>query len=286
MFRRDSWFAEAVSPAACGLPAQLFQTSLVQNEVVFSSDGLSLLSLDRLYSLKSALSSYSRTLSPPRLEDAVDELRRFVLATGGATASKADILRSYDWLTVSDEAIAHLDSMYRRAYGGPDQVGAISGISGPEPSTPSLPVPVVRRSSSSFHDQGLNPATIGVAVTTTELRRPSPLPHPSSPSPKIPLLKLQTAFDLQLSMGQRGDESAGSTVRPDDMTRGLNPWSRLSIGRVLSSGLLSADRGSKQPGPQTPNGYDDISPITRGEWGFLMVNNALGGGRTVAVETC
>ena len=34
-------------------------------------------------------------------------------------------------------------------------------------------------------------------------------------------------------------------------------------------------------GPMTPNGYDDISPITRGEWGFLMGAKA---GKTVAVE--
>jgi hypothetical protein len=35
-------------------------------------------------------------------------------------------------------------------------------------------------------------------------------------------------------------------------------------------------------GPTTPNGYDYISPITRGEWGMLM----FGKGRTVGVEMC
>ncbi|KAL2271631.1 hypothetical protein VTJ83DRAFT_1002 [Remersonia thermophila] len=35
-------------------------------------------------------------------------------------------------------------------------------------------------------------------------------------------------------------------------------------------------------GPLTPNAYDDISPITRGEWGLLM----MGKGRTVQIETC
>jgi hypothetical protein len=35
-------------------------------------------------------------------------------------------------------------------------------------------------------------------------------------------------------------------------------------------------------GPMTPNGYDDISPITRGEWGFLM----FGKGKTAKVEMC
>jgi hypothetical protein len=38
-------------------------------------------------------------------------------------------------------------------------------------------------------------------------------------------------------------------------------------------------------GPTTPNGYDDISPITRGEWGFLMVDDKFQGAKTVKVET-
>lgn len=36
-------------------------------------------------------------------------------------------------------------------------------------------------------------------------------------------------------------------------------------------------------GPSTPNGYDDISPITRGEWGFLMGGGASGVGRQAGV---
>lgn len=39
--------------------------------------------------------------------------------------------------------------------------------------------------------------------------------------------------------------------------------------RRSSSLVLQQDKA----GPATPNGYDDISPITRGEWGFLMVSD-------------
>ena len=39
-------------------------------------------------------------------------------------------------------------------------------------------------------------------------------------------------------------------------------------------------------GPMTPNGYDDISPTTRGEWGFLFSGDAWKQGKTAAVETC
>jgi hypothetical protein len=43
---------------------------------------------------------------------------------------------------------------------------------------------------------------------------------------------------------------------------------------------------SSRMGPMTPNGYDDISPVTRGEWGFLFQGETWQNGRTVRVETC
>jgi hypothetical protein len=45
---------------------------------------------------------------------------------------------------------------------------------------------------------------------------------------------------------------------------------------------LPSPQAQERVGPTTPNGYDDISPITRGEWGFLM----FGKGRVAGVEMC
>jgi hypothetical protein len=53
-------------------------------------------------------------------------------------------------------------------------------------------------------------------------------------------------------------------------------------GRESGSHLQVQPQGDDRVGPMTPNGYDDISPITRGEWGFLM----FGKGRTAGVGTC
>ncbi|KAG5952028.1 hypothetical protein E4U58_000956 [Claviceps cyperi] len=132
----------AVSPLAYGLSSQLFTNSVIQHQVLFSSDGLTILALDRLYSLKAALASYARIKTPLRLEDAVDELRRYVLAGNGAPVTKSHLFRAYDWLNVDLGAVADLDSMYKRAYGGPDQVGAIAGIE-PIPHPPA-PLPPLR----------------------------------------------------------------------------------------------------------------------------------------------
>lgn len=114
--------------------------------------------------------------------------------------------------------------------------------------------------------------------------------------------------------GDQQEEDEDRTARPLDRSA-LQTWNnRFTIDQVLSSnGTLSPNvvaaaaaagqgngsgngrgesvRGSARSsaqalGPITPNASDDISPITRGEWGFMMVDNALNGGRTVTVETC
>ncbi|KAK2595576.1 hypothetical protein QQS21_006687 [Conoideocrella luteorostrata] len=334
----NSLLSPAVDPTAYGLSSKLFTNSLVQNEVLFSSDGLTLLSIDRLYSVKSALSSYSKTRSPLRLEDAVDELRRYILANNGAKVTHADLLRSYDWLNISPAAVSDLDQMYRRAYGGPDEVGAISGVKRRPPSKTlnrhfgPHPEPTIRSDDDdglliSFDEEEEEAASltrIGLAVTTSEVNKP--------PTPRGPALKIQTSFDLVETPvlrskwdhddddddddgGGGGGESNGNkedtgrkdsdkdrdvedveegqeeedgdrTARPlETLPVGFAPWNGSSIDQVLSA-VAGPERSSIPHGPTTPNGYDDISPITKGEWGFLMMDDAFRGARTVAVETC
>lgn len=43
------------------------------------------------------------------------------------------------------------------------------------------------------------------------------------------------------------------------------------------------DRGPHFRGPMTPNAFEDITPVTKGEWGFLMTTERA---RRGAVETC
>ncbi|KAK7424987.1 hypothetical protein QQZ08_008383 [Neonectria magnoliae] len=301
------WLSPAVSPAACGLTNQLIHSSIIQNEVLFCSEGLTLVSLDRLYSLKSALSSYSKTKSHLRLEDAVDELRRIILANNGEKVTKSDILRSYDWLSVSNSALVDLDRMYRRAYGGPEKLGGISGMAG-------FFEPVIKPSSY-FDIDDSDDSDDEAEAETIELVLPARKNIlPQTPSPKPPLLKLQTSFGSQkkrpaLQIPQENavkvveeEEDGDHTARPTDrLLFTMHTWNTNggTIDQVLSAplvsptvfspGVMSPDLLSPdQPtefGPTTPNGYEDISPTTRGEWGFLMVDDAFQSGRTVAVET-
>ncbi|KAJ6788320.1 hypothetical protein PWT90_05132 [Aphanocladium album] len=311
--------APALSAPACGFNAALFNNSIAQNDVLFSSDGLSLISFDRLYSLKAALSSYSKTGSPLRLEDAVDELRRYVLACG-KKVSKMHLLRSYDWLNVSHSALVDLDRMYRRAYGGVEMQGGIEGMyfaPVPESSVWSDESDDEEIEEELYHDQDsgvyveglpdsptIEVATIGMAVSTT----PVPIQLKRSPSPKMPLLRVQTSFvktpavrhiervdtsnDTKPPPKQPESEEDVLTARPDDeageaaalRNQLWHTAQSTSIDQVLSPGPDPPPRD--QGGPMTPNGYDDISPITRGEWGFLMVDRDFQNARTVAVTTC
>ncbi|KAH6636551.1 hypothetical protein F5144DRAFT_183998 [Chaetomium tenue] len=119
-FKLDpTWLPQAVSPSALGLPADLILKSTVQNKTLFTSERLTLLSLDHLYTFRTALQAYARTRANARLEDAVDELRRLFLANGRRALRKSTLLGAYRWLDpLNDAALADVCRMYERAYGG------------------------------------------------------------------------------------------------------------------------------------------------------------------------
>jgi len=280
-----------MNPSMCGLNAQLIHQSIIQNDVMFKSEGLTLLALDGLYSLKAALSAYARTGSPMRLEDAVDELRRLVIANNGRKVTKVELLRSYDWLRISDWALRDLDEMYKRAYGGLDAVGAISGMPKPESESEPFIEPMIRSEFDHDSDDGteiddeLDEPMIGIALTRGGSRRATP---------KTPVLKLQTNFDPlppklrspgEDGQGDRDNDSARTAKAIDQPAHIVQFWPTSSIDEIMTAGVLSPERSSMRLGPMTPNGYDDISPTTRGEWGFLMVDDAFQGAKQAAIET-
>ena len=96
----------------------MIRRSLNQNSVVFSAEGLTLYALDHLYSFKSQLYTYSRSLSRYDLESAVDELHRLVLVQHGRRITKGYLIRAYDWMGISLAALAEVNEQYKVAYGG------------------------------------------------------------------------------------------------------------------------------------------------------------------------
>jgi hypothetical protein len=253
--------------------------------------------LDRLYTFKAALSSYSRTLSPLRLEDAVDELRRLVLARKGAVVARAELARWYDWLSFSDGSLADVRGMYRRAYGGKTGAGGVEGVPHPPVEEGEIDGETDFETDSAKDEEGALPGDrekTPLARTVEVCLAPEAAPAKTPPV----LLKLQTQFPVPAAArddvvmigftpitGPRrdADDEEVVTARPGRESRQL--WSPTTIAEVLHDQALAGGRSPM--GPMTPNGYDDISPITRGEWGFLMVDGGVKQGmKTAAVVTC
>lgn len=117
-------------PSTYNIPPVVLHSSILQNNVLHSSEGLTLVSLDHLYTFKAALNRYAAVQSEfgshVELEDAVDELRRYVLSgsAGRRRLLKSTLISAYDWMGPVDEtALADVMNMYSRAYGGAKDTG-------------------------------------------------------------------------------------------------------------------------------------------------------------------
>lgn len=215
-FRLGSeWLAPPVSPTDCqegALPKDLIRRSLQQNDIVFGNEGLTLLSVDRLYTFKLALAAYSASSNQgvnEALTAAVNELRLLVLSHKCRRISAAYLYRSYADVAISESGLQTINAAYRSVY----QSDAIAL-------------------------------------------------HPSS-------AKKFNAGDRR-PITDRADTEDVAVDLKEEQTEVL----RLShwLGRRAGGG------------PNTPKGYEDVTPITRCEWGFLMGQRE--GGNMGAVETC
>ena len=155
---------------------------------------MTLLSVDHVYSFKMTLmqcSSDSRDAC--KRQEAVDALRRLVLAHSGRCITKGYLLRVYEHVPISLDALFDVNELYRVSYGGQKK----------------LP---------------------GVLMQSQNKASPPPLKTEFAP-------------------------------------------------------MENLDRGPHQRGKRTPNVFEDITPVTRGEWCYLMVGEAWKG-RAVEVQTC
>ncbi|OBT99533.1 hypothetical protein VE01_02959 [Pseudogymnoascus verrucosus] len=181
----------------------LTHRSLHQNTILFSSEGLTIVSLDRIYTLKHALATYSRLLSTGAsapaialaLARALSELRALIFAQSGRPVANTYLQRAYDHLRVSPFALRLVNAAFAALY------------------------------------KGSHPPISGVPEEAIRLAAP--------PTPK-----------------ERRERESSTTVK--------------------------SFRGPYCRGPVTPGGWGDITPVTRGEWGFV-VGGWKGRG---AVETC
>ncbi|EEP78081.1 predicted protein [Uncinocarpus reesii 1704] len=100
----------------------IIKRSLVQNDVLFSHEGLTLLNIDHVYLLKQYLNALSRNVTehiPPHiyLDACLYLLRQLMRETRGRPFTRGFIHCTYDHLHVRDDLLLHLAKKYELQHG-------------------------------------------------------------------------------------------------------------------------------------------------------------------------
>ncbi|OAT12750.1 hypothetical protein BDBG_08061 [Blastomyces gilchristii SLH14081] len=118
----------------------LIRQSILQNDVLFSQEGLTLLSIDRLYTIKCRLHAYSRGLArengiPDHLyiKSCVRLLRQTVADYKGRQFSLAFFTRIYKDLAVPEHLLVEVANEYQAKYG---RAGIVLPQKKPSPAAP------------------------------------------------------------------------------------------------------------------------------------------------------
>jgi hypothetical protein len=117
------------------ITSDLIRRSLQQHDIIYGSESLTLLALDRIYTFKLALSEYSKTFMPapsPKYNPlsreeklkqrnqakirALDELRLLVLFQKSRPISQSYLLRSYDHVSISVPALRSVNEAYKACF--------------------------------------------------------------------------------------------------------------------------------------------------------------------------
>lgn len=188
----------------------------------------------------------------------MDELRRLVLVQNERRITKGYLIRAYDWLGVSLAALVDVNEGYKVAYGGTERKGGIE-VSDLEPKSP----PPLR---TTFPTSPGSPMRrMKLSLQCTDIPPPRPLPAP----------------EISVSPGGTVRNLIGDEVEVGESAKGKDASFPNGFAR---DGKM--DRGPHYRGAVTPNGFEDITPVTKGEWCFLMVGDGWKEARTAAVETC
>lgn len=163
-------------------------------------------------------------------------------------------MRAYEWLGVSLAALVDVNEGYKTAYGGQTRTG-------------------------------------GIEITSEERTSPAPLMKSLSPlktnfgTAELRKLRLTVAFGDE-SFETESNSGNSSEYHSDDEGATLVEVGESAKGKDASVDGLRPDRGPHRRGPSTPNGFEDITPVTKGEWCFLMVGEGWQQAKTAAVVTC
>jgi len=297
-FRLGSGWLAAPS-ASAALPDDLIRYSLQQNNIVFSNEGLTLLGLDRIYTFKLAVAAYMTAEGQEErsaaLAAAVNELRLLVLSYKGRRISVDYLQRSYMNIGLSEARLRMINNAYKSEYKADGiamnsepgtaaaaaaatttttttttmnnirEIAAIAPILGNRDTTTNME-PVPQESEIKKRRQAVLPPPHIVAATVIQAASPPPPPSAAAQNNVVVVAAASAAASAVAK--PRTIEARPLTVQEVEILR-LSQW--------LPKGA----------GPVTPNHFEDVTPITRGEWGMLMGGRATGNLAAVqSLQTC
>lgn len=232
----------------------LVKQSILQNEVIFSQEGLTLLNMDRIYTFKRRMCILStRPFSrndEQSMSSCVRLLHRIVADFSGRPFSKAFFHRVYEQLDVPDEQLTAVAVAYKNVHSQdaiilPVQTKALAPAPAP------APVPV--------------PAKVEAKVEAIV------------PAKVLPKVQAKVQPKLQAKVQPKAAERVILKPKADPIPIRV----KAERPREVKRSPIQTVRGRRQPppskmrghnkrGPKTPLSASDVTPITRNEWNILV----------------
>ncbi|KAJ5508936.1 hypothetical protein N7527_011079 [Penicillium freii] len=228
----------------------LVKQSILQNEVIFSQEGLTLLNMDRIYTFKRRMCILStRPFSrddEQSMSSCVRLLHRIVNDFSGRPFSKAFFHRVYEQLDVPDEQLTAVAVAYKNVHNEDAIILPVQAkTTAPVPAPLSAPVPA--------EVEPIDPVKVAAKVQAKVQ---------ANVQAKV---QLKAAERVILKPKADPIPIRVKAERPREVKR-----SPIQTVRGRRQPPPSKMRGHNKRGPKTPLSASDVTPITRNEWNILV----------------
>ncbi|CDM27075.1 hypothetical protein DTO013E5_4260 [Penicillium roqueforti] len=247
----------------------LVKQSILQNEVIFSQEGLTLLNMDRIYTFKRRMCILStRPFScngGQSMSSCVRLLHRIVADFAGRPFSKAFFYRVYEQLDVPDEQLTAVAVAYKNVH---NQDAIILPVQAKAPA-PALTTASTAPSTAAALVSVPVPASVSAPVQA-KVEATIPAKVTAKVQPKV-----------QAEVQAKAQLKAAERVILKPKTDPIPIRVRAERPREVKRSPIQTVRGRRQPpssrmrghnkrGPKTPLSASDVTPITRNEWNILV----------------
>ncbi|KGO73790.1 hypothetical protein PITC_035060 [Penicillium italicum] len=242
----------------------LVKQSILQNEVIFSQEGLTLLNMDRIYTFKRRMCILStRPFSrddEQSMSSCVRLLHRIVEDFYHRPFSKAFFHRVYEQLDVPDEQLTAVAVAYKNVH-NQDAIILPVQTKAPAPAPASALAPAPAPALASAPAPAPVPAKVEATVPAKVTEKVQPKVQ-AEVQPK----SLPKAAE-RVILKPKGDPIPirVKAERPREVKR--SPIQTVRGRRVPPPSKM---RGYSKRGPKTPLSASDVTPITRNEWNILV----------------